>query len=287
MKVYVLQMCSSPNVKDNLLFVQKQLLDTPTDLTNAIVVLPECFAAFGAGDSKNLDIAEPLDDGRIQTQLASLARQYSIYLVAGTFPILKDIDQGYPNNDEGGRSKVRPMTLVYSPKGALIAHYQKIHLFDVDVEDGIGSYRESDNWQAGDSVVCFDTPFGKVGLAICYDLRFPGLFQTLRDEGVDVVLLPSAFTEKTGAAHWQVLLQARAIENQFFMVGCNQAGVHENGRETFGHSMIIDPWGTILLDAQKELGVFGVNLKLDSLINIRQSMPVQKHNKFVSRFNDK
>ncbi|GHB67191.1 amidohydrolase [Psychrosphaera saromensis] len=276
MKVYVLQMCSSPNVSDNLLFLEQELKKNTADLTNSIVVLPECFAAFGAGDSGNLNIAEALNHGAIQSQLASLAKQYSIYLVAGTMPIL--------DNENRQLGKVKPVTLVYSPVGELIAHYQKIHLFDVDVEDGVGSYRESDSWLPGEQIVCFDTEFGKIGLAICYDLRFPGLFQALRDEGVDVVVLPSAFTEKTGAAHWQVLLQARAIENQIYMVGCNQAGTHKNGRQTFGHSMIVDPWGTVLFNAGKKLGLFGAELDKDRLVKVRQSMPIKQHNKFVSRY---
>jgi len=284
MNVYVLQMCSGPKVSDNILFIKQQLQDTPADLTNAVVVLPECFAAFGASDRKNQEIAEPLNDGEIQAQLSALARQYSMYLVAGTLPILDDSaeNNSTPNNPQ--QTKVRPITLVYSPSGELITHYQKIHLFDVDVEDGVGSYRESDNWIAGEHLVCFDTEFGKVGLAICYDLRFPGLFQALRDESVDVILLPSAFTETTGAAHWQVLLQARAIENQVYMVGCNQAGTHQNGRQTFGHSMIVDPWGTVIFNAEKELGLFGAKLNYDNLTKVRQSMPVKKHNKFVSRY---
>ena len=279
MNVYVLQMCSTPNVSDNLFFITQLLRDTSADLTNAIVVLPECFAAFGASDSKNQQIAEPLNNGEIQTQLSALAKKYAIYLVAGTLPILDDAD--YADNKS---NKVKPVTLVYSPQGELITHYQKIHLFDVDVEDGVGSYRESDNWIAGDKLVCFDTEFGKVGLAICYDLRFPGLFQALKDQSVDVIVLPSAFTEKTGAAHWQVLLQARAIENQVYMVGCNQAGTHQNGRQTFGHSMIVDPWGTVIFNAEKELGLFGAELSQNSLTKVRQAMPIKKHNKFVSRY---
>jgi nitrilase len=276
MKVYTLQMCSSPNVDENLLFIEQELTKTTADLTNAIVVLPECFAAFGVGDRANSDIAEPLNNGVIQSRLASLAKQYSIYLVAGTMPIL--------DNGNSKLGKVKPVTLVYSPAGELIAHYQKIHLFDVDVEDGVGSYRESDSWSAGDQVVCFDTEFGKIGLAICYDLRFPGLFQALRDEGVDAIVLPSAFTEKTGAAHWQILLQARAIENQVYMIGCDQAGTHKNGRQTFGHSMIVDPWGTVLFNAEKKLGLFGAELNKDGLTKVRKSMPIKQHNKFVSRY---
>lgn len=276
MNVYILQMCSSPDVLENLSFVENSLRQTNTELANSIVVLPECFAAFGAGDTKNIEIAEPLNSGDVQNSLSALAKQYSIYLVAGTFPISDD------NQKVSLSGKVKPTTLVYSPNGELITHYQKIHLFDVDVEDGVGSYRESDAWQAGDEVVFFDTEFGRVGLAICYDLRFPGLFQHLAQHNVDVVVLPSAFTEKTGAAHWQVLLQARAIENQIYMVGCNQAGTHKNGRQTFGHSMVVDPWGTVVFNAEKELGLFGAKLSKQTIDKTRKAMPLKQHNKFVS-----
>lgn len=276
MKAYVLQMTSTPSVEENLAFVHQTLSAQAEQVANAIVVLPECFAFFGGGDKGNLAIAEKLADetASVQAQLASYAKEFSIYLVAGTFPIAAD------------ENKVKPMTLVYEPSGNLIAHYQKIHLFDVDVADSTGSYRESDAWQAGQEVKYFDTPWGRVGLAICYDLRFPGLFQKLTQAGCRAIVLPSAFTERTGQAHWQVLNRARAIENQVYMLASGQTGTHANNRETHGHSMIVDPWGRVLVDGQKQTGLFGAELRIDMQDEIRSAMPIQQHNKFNALYKD-
>lgn len=276
MKAYVLQMTSSPSLDDNLDFVVKTLAQQAPE-PNSIVVLPECFAFFGGGDQGNKAIAEPLDSScqqQVQAQLAEMAKRFAIYLVAGTFPISACDD------------KVKPVTLVYSPCGELIQHYQKIHLFDVDVADSTGSYRESDSWQAGQQVQYFDTCWGRIGLAICYDLRFPGLFQVLAQQGCRAVVLPSAFTETTGLAHWQVLLRARAIENQIYMIACNQTGVHHNNRETHGHSMVVDPWGDILVDSQKQTGLFGAELLRSQQDKIRAAMPLTQHNKFIASYKD-
>jgi len=277
MKAFVLQMTSSPNVDDNLGVVEQTLAASQELVTDSVVILPECFAYFGGSDKGNADIAEVLfgdETHRVQSKLAEIAKTFSIYLVAGTFPIVSDED------------KVKPITLVYNPNGELIEHYQKIHLFDVDVADSTGSYRESDSWQAGSSVKYFDTPWGRIGLAICYDLRFPGLFQQLAQAGCKAVVLPSAFTQRTGEAHWHVLIRARAIENQLYMLACGQTGTHANKRETYGHSMIVDPWGKVLVDAEKATGLFGVELNMDTLKQVRGAMPIQQHNKFKSLYKD-
>lgn len=276
MKAFVLQMTSAPDSEENITFIRQTLEQTEQALNGGLVLLPECFAMFGGGDKKNLALAEafmetPSDDS-VQGQLAGLAKEFGIYLVAGTFPIKAE------NN------KVKPMTLVYGPNGEYLTQYQKIHLFDVDVEDSTGSYRESDTWQPGEKVAYFDTPWGRIGLAICYDLRFPSLFQNLTSLGCHAVLLPSAFTEKTGQAHWQVLIRARAIENQIYMIASDQTGIHNNNRETHGHSMIVDPWGTILVDAEKETGLFSATLNMDVLNKVRKAMPVGQHNKFTVRY---
>lgn len=277
MKAFVLQMTSTPEVDENLDFIYQQLLAKANSVKNSIVVLPECFAFFGGADKGNLAIAEALSsnaEGKVQSKLSHLAKTFSIYLVAGTFPML------------ASDNKVKPVTLVYNPEGELIEHYQKIHLFDVDVADSTGSYRESDSWQAGQEVKYFDTPWGRVGLAICYDLRFPGLFQKLSELGCRAIVLPSAFTERTGQAHWQVLIQARAIENQVYMLASDQTGLHANNRETHGHSMIVDPWGSILVDGHKEVGLFGAELSVEAQDKIRSAMPIQEHNKFNARYKD-
>lgn len=277
MKAFVLQMTSAPSVKQNLDFVYQSLSAKADELAGAMVVLPECFAFFGGGDKGNLAIAEAMSDGQegqVQAKLAEFAKEFSIYLVAGTFPI------------KASDNKVKPITLVYNPEGKRVEHYQKIHLFDVDVADSTGSYRESDAWQAGQEVKFFDTPWGRVGLAICYDLRFPGLFQKLAELGCRAVVLPSAFTERTGQAHWQVSIRARAIENQIYMLASDQTGTHVNNRETHGHSMIVDPWGNVLVDGQKETGLFGADLSIEAQDKIRRAMPIQEHNKFDAQYKD-
>ncbi|QTH63416.1 carbon-nitrogen hydrolase family protein [Psychrosphaera ytuae] len=280
MHAFVLQMTSTPNVDENIAFVNQQLelAQTAGQLkVNSLVVLPECFANFGGRDKSNLAIAENLGEGQVQSKLARIANQYQIYLVAGSFPTL-------PNEGEctgDSPAKFMATCLVFNPNGHLIADYQKIHLFDVDVDDNTGSYRESDSTIPGKNLVCFDTEWGRVGVAICYDLRFPGLFQALRAKGVDAIVLPSAFTEKTGAAHWQSLLSARAIENQIYMIASNQNGVHQNGRETFGHSMVISPWGEVVTNAKRENGLFGTFLDKARIKEIRQNMPVSNHNQFT------
>jgi predicted amidohydrolase len=268
MKAFVLQMCSQPDVESNIEFIQTELAQKSSELQNAMVILPECFAMFGGKESANRDIAEELGQGTVQNALSCLAKQHQIFLVAGSFPII-----------EGDDARVKPVCIVFGPNGEVLTHYQKIHLFDVDVADGVGRYRESDAWQPGNELVLFDWLGVKVGVAICYDVRFPAMFTKLRDMGAKVIVLPSAFTQKTGDAHWSILLRARAIENQVYFVGCNQAGKHSNGRETYGHSQIIGPWGNVMLSTEYELGLFGVDIDFDELKQIRSSMPVQQHSR--------
>ncbi|NVK23330.1 MAG: carbon-nitrogen hydrolase family protein [Gammaproteobacteria bacterium] len=276
-------MTSSPDVKKNLAFIEQALVNVSAEVKGQVVVLPECFACFGGREHANTAIAEKqwqsnagaqpinseLSETPVQDALSKLAIKFGIYLVAGTFPIQDETSD-----------KVKPMCLVYSPQGYLISTYQKIHLFDVDVGDNTGSYRESDTWQAGNQVSYFETPWGRIGLAICYDVRFPALFQQLTKLGCKAIVLPSAFTQKTGSAHWQILVQARAIENQVYMIACNQTGTHKNQRQTFGHSLVVDPWGEILSDAKTELGIFGAEMNLDKLQQVRRAMPLQQHNQF-------
>lgn len=291
MKAYNLQMTSTPDVSQNLAFVGSELKRLSAEVSGNLVVLPECFSCFGGKEHSNLAIAESLrqvssqanadvieqagSKTPVQDKLSQLAKQHQIYLVAGTFPIkVSEV------NADGQSDKVKPMSLVFAPNGELVAQYQKIHLFDVDVGDNTGSYRESDTWQAGNEISYFDTPWGRIGLAICYDVRFPSLFQELAKLGCEAIVLPSAFTQKTGQAHWQVLVQARAIENQVYMVACDQTGTHTNGRETFGNSLVVNPWGEILSNADGKLGLFGADMNLDTLRAIRASMPLQQHNQF-------
>jgi nitrilase len=173
--------------------------------------------------------------------------------------------------------------LVYNNAGERVGRYDKIHLFDVSVPNTNEEYRESNSIEAGDIPFVIDTPFGKLGVAVCYDLRFPELFRDLLDLGVEILVVPAAFTAETGAAHWEVLLRARAIENLCYVIAPNQGGFHLNGRKTFGHSMIIDPWGTVL-DCYKTGGGFvSANIDKERLEKVRTTFPVLKHRRFFCK----
>lgn len=270
-KVVAIQMTSGPDVEINLGFIEQQLhalvVDEPT-----LVVVPECFACFGAGDSALLTIAETLGEGPVQQRLSHLAQQYGIWLAAGSFP-LKCAD---PN-------KYTASCLLFDDQGQRQAEYQKIHLFDVQVADNTGTYKESRYTQAGSALVVIDSPFGKLGLAICYDVRFAGMFQAMADIAqIDVLALPAAFTYLTGEAHWHTLVKARAIENQCYVVAANQTGVHTNNRQTYGHSCIISPWGETLAELPAQTGLISAHLDRHALDTIRRNMPIANHNKFRS-----
>ena len=219
-----------------------------------------------------LQVAEPLGNGPLQLRLSQLAEKYHCTLICGSFPIQSEL-----------KNKIYTTSLVYSPQGKLIEHYNKIHLFDADVSDSQGSYRESDTFVAGTEVKVFDCGFTKIGLAICYDLRFPGLFQKLREFGAEIILLPAAFTKITGEAHWQTLLQARAIETQCYFLAANQGGEHFNGHphlnsiNTYGHSMIVNPSGKVLTQLTTGNGFVQADFEKNQLINTRTQMPIQQH----------
>jgi deaminated glutathione amidase len=252
----------------------KALLILLSPKINQLVLLPENALIFSNKDAY-LSMAEPLNDGFFQTQLADLAKQYCCYIICGSFPIISNID-----------NKIYTTSLVFSPKGELISHYHKIHLFDASVADSHAIYKESDTFIAGKSLQLFDWETGngivKVGLAICYDLRFPALFQALRDAGAEILLLPAAFTKVTGEAHWLPLLQARAIENQCYVVAANQGGLHECGRETYGHSMIVSPWGEVLDKLGINQGFVCAPFSKTTINDLRASMPISTHNRFTS-----
>ena len=268
-----IQMVSESDPDTNLLRL-KQLLAELAPAEKQLVLLPENVLSFTDKESYFL-LAEALGDGYYQAQLGALAKQYQCYLVCGSFPIKSE------KND-----KVFTTMLVFSPQGKLISHYHKLHLFDALVTDKKGSYKESDTFMPGQDIALFDWTLDpsttvKVGLTICYDLRFPALFQTLRAQGAEVILVAAAFTKVTGEAHWQTLLQARAIENQCYIVAANQGGRHSIGRETFGHSMIISPWGEVL--SQLQFGEGGIQTLFEKslLEEVRQKMPVALHNRFI------
>ncbi|MBK9185374.1 MAG: carbon-nitrogen hydrolase family protein [Moraxellaceae bacterium] len=210
-----------------------------------LAVLPENFAVFAAGMQIHTAQQIPM----IQAWLAEQAiKQHQLWIVAGSIPCLER-----PNGQMVAENKVRSCCLVYNQEGHLVGRYDKIHLFDVSI-DQQAQYQESATFEAGDEIVVINTPFANIGLSICYDIRFPALYQALRDKGADIIVVPAAFTALTGAAHWQVLLRARAIENQCMMIGAGQSGWHSASRQTWGHSQIIDAWGRGLCRAKQGVG---------------------------------
>ena len=265
-----LQMTSVPDVEENLNFVE-QAFERAEIKENSIVVLPECFAYFGGQDKEQLNVAEAKGTGAIQKRLASLAIKFKCYVVSGTFPLVTEYE-----------NKFSAACLLFGPDGQLLADYRKIHMFDVSVNDATGSYKESRTTEPGDSVVTVETPIGNIGLAVCYDVRFPGLFTAMGD--IDILVLPAAFTQRTGEAHWHSLLKARAIEKQCFVVAANQTGIHANGRETYGHSLVLSPWGKTLAELKTDKGVVAASVDIAERKTIKQNMPVAEHNRFRSHF---
>ncbi len=226
-----------------------------------LVLLPEMCL------SMNSDYYQELaEDSATLDWLAAQAATHSLWLVAGAVP------QPAPGDD----ARVRSASLVFNPEGELVKRYDKIHLFDVDVGDAQGSYRESDTFSAGSDIVNIETPVGNVGLTICFDLRFPEQYQALRDAGADIILVPAAFTHTTGEAHWEILLKARAIETQCYVLAANQCGWHDDKRRTWGHSMIVDPWGESLGMLHESPGVIVADVDLKELDNLRKKMPLTR-----------
>ena len=258
-------MASGPNVKANLEEAEK-LIKTAVQQDAKLVVLPENFAIMGMSEMDKVTVAEAYGDGPIQQFLSQQANKHGIWIVGGTVPVESSIT-----------GKVFSACLLYNDSGEVVARYDKIHLFDVVLEDNDESYNESETIECGDDVVVTDTPFGKLGLAVCYDLRFPELFRAMADVGMEVCVLPSAFTSLTGKAHWESLIRARAIENQCYVVAPDQGGYHINGRETHGDSMIVDPWGVVLNRLPHGTGVVVSDIDLEKLRKTRKNFPALQH----------
>ncbi len=266
-KIAAIQMASGTNVSANLIEVGRQILSA-VQAGAKLIVLPENFAIMGLHDIDQVKIAEEEGNGQIQNFLSEQAKNNKVWLIAGTIPLRSDSDD-----------KIYTACLVYNDKGEVASRYNKIHLFDVHLEITSETYKESETIVAGNKAVVVDTPFGKIGLAICYDLRFPELFRQLVKLGAEIFVLPSAFTAITGKAHWEVLLRARAIENLCYVVASAQGGYHVNGRETHGDSMIIDPWGVILDHLPQGSGYVIADIDIENIKNIRQNFPVLQHRK--------
>ncbi len=268
-QIAAIQMISGPDVQANL-DQAAPLLEEAARQGARLVLLPECFAVFGNPDLASIGAAEYAGNGPIRAFLKAKARELGLWIIAGSIPLPREA---------GGK----PMAtcLVYDESGAEVARYDKLHLFDVDVADQTRSYRESKDYGYGGEVVCIDTPVGRVGLSICYDVRFAELYLALRRAGAELIVVPAAFTAVTGRAHWDVLLRARAIETQCYILAANQGGLHPGGRETFGHSCVIDPWGETQTSLTEGKGIICHALDHQHLQTIRARMPVEGHRRFT------
>lgn len=269
-RVAALQMVSGKNVQENL-DVAGRLIAQAADDGAKLLVLPETFAQFSTGQQKALGQQEAFGERLVRTFVAEQAKQFGVWIVAGTLPLAMQADD----------DRVLSSCFVINDQGEECARYDKMHLFDVDVADKQGSYRESDTFIAGNKVVVVSTPFGRLGLAVCYDIRFPELFRAMFALEVDIIAVPSAFTLLTGKAHWLALLRARAIENQCFIIGANQGGVHSSSRTTSGGSVIIDGWGKVLAEVDSGESCVVADIDTDTLQDLRQSMPIKRHQRFT------
>lgn len=254
-------MISGPRVADNLL-TAGQLVEAAVAQGAQMVALPEYFPIIGAADADRVRAREVFGQGPVQDWLAATAQRHGVWIFAGSLPLTA----ADPN-------KMRNACLVYNPAGECVARYDKIHLFGF--KKGDEAYDEAAFIEAGNQPVAVDTPFGRVALSICYDLRFPELYRALGT--VDLIMMPAAFTDTTGRAHWEILLRARAIENQCYLLAVGQGGRHENGRQTHGNSMIIDPWGEILDRKMKGAGVVMADLDHAHMAEIRERLPALAH----------
>jgi len=260
-RVAAIQMASGPNVSANLAEAE-QLIELAVDAGARLVVLPEFFCIMAMKDSYVVKAREAEGHGPIQTFLVRMAKKHKIWLVGGSVPL----EASVPN-------KVRNSCLVYDERGKQVARYDKIHLFGLDL--GNERYQEAKLIEPGDKVVVVNSPFGRIGLSICYDLRFPELYRAMPD--VDIIVVPSAFTATTGRAHFETLIRARAIENLAYVIAPAQGGYHLSGRETHGDSMIVDPWGVVLDRLPRGSGVVIANINPAYQTSLRKSLPALKH----------
>ncbi|NIP73850.1 MAG: carbon-nitrogen hydrolase family protein [Gammaproteobacteria bacterium] len=269
--VAAVQMASGPNVGANLIEATR-LIGDAAEAGARIAVLPENFALMGMRESDKVEARERPGSGPIQDFLAQQSSRFGIWLVGGTIPL--------ESSDE---NKIRAACLLYDDRGEQVARYDKLHLFDVQLPDSKESYTESETIEAGDAAVVADTPFGRLGLAVCYDLRFPELFRRLLDEGMELLAVPSAFTAITGKAHWESLVRARAVENLCYVIAAAQGGYHASGRETHGDSMIVEPWGAILDRLPRGSGYVLGAVDRSRLEGTRRTFPALDHRRLHCR----
>lgn len=263
-RMAALQMVSGPRVAENLLAAGRLVAEAVAQGAQ-LIALPEYFPVIGAADVDRVRAREDFGRGPIQDWLAETAQRYGVWIFAGSLPLAAE------NPD-----KMRNASLVYNPAGECVKRYDKVHLFGF--KKGDEAYDEAAFIEPGNQPAAVDTPFGRIALSICYDLRFPELYRALAP--VDLILVPAAFTDTTGRAHWEILLRARAIENQCYVLAVGQGGRHENGRLTHGNSMIVDPWGEILDRKMKGPGVVMADLDHARIAEIRESLPALAHRIF-------
>jgi len=269
-KIAAIQMTSVGSVERNLAAAHT-LLERARGAGATLAVLPENFAIMGRTEEGKLAVSEPLGEGPIQAFLSRCAGELGMWIIGGTVPIRADERS----------NKVAAASLVFDDQGRYVARYDKIHLFDVDLPDREERYRESATIVPGNNVVVVPTPLGHVGLSVCYDVRFPELFRLLQAQGAELLCVPAAFTAATGRAHWEVLLRARAIENLCYVIAPAQSGLHESGRETWGDSMIVDPWGHVL-DRVSDTGAGVAVAEIDRSFQkqVRDRFPSLSHRRF-------
>ena len=269
MKVAALQMTSGPEVAANLAQAEA-LLEIAAARGALLAALPENFSFMGLKDADKRAVAELDGAGPAQDFLAAVARRLKLWIVGGTVPLRA-----------AGDGRVAAASLVYDAAGQRVARYDKIHLFDVDIPGRSESYRESAHVARGARAALIDTPVGRVGLSVCYDVRFPELYRHLSAAGAQLLLVPSAFTAPTGRAHWETLLRARAIENLCYVIAPAQSGFHPSGRETYGDSMIVDFWGRILQRVPRGTGVALAEVDLARQSAVRENFPALVHRSFA------
>ena len=261
MKLAAIQMVSTPTPAENCASAQRLVAAAAADGAQ-LVLLPEYWPVMGLHERDKIAVAEDVGSGPLQDCMAGMAREHGVWLIGGTLPLV---------SSEAG--KVMNTTLVYNPEGVCVQRYDKIHLFSFT--RGEEAYDEARTITHGAQVASFDAPFGKVGLSVCYDLRFPELYRAMGE--CALIVVPAAFTYTTGQAHWEILLRARAIENQCYILAAAQGGVHANGRRTWGHSILIDPWGEVLALLPEGEGFVSGMLEREVIGRVRSSLPALQH----------
>ena len=275
LRVAALQMTSTADVQTNLT-AARQLLERARASGAVLAALPENFAIMGRTEAEKVAVAEPHGEGPIQAFLSRTASELGLWIIGGTIPLRLDEDP----------ERVAAACLVFDERGRCVSRYDKIHLFDVDLPDREERYRESATIVPGARPVVVSTPVGRVGLGVCYDVRFPEMFRILQAQGAEVLSLPAAFTAATGRAHWELLVRARAVENLSYVIAPAQSGRHDNGRETWGESMVVDPWGHVL-DRVASVGPGIAVGEIDRTLqrDLRSRFPALTHRRFQVSLN--